>query len=122
MFIRWLRAGALLLDNGRDTGGGPPKSAERPECRVSGGGIVDTLDRIRALIAKEFNLNEADLRPDSRLEDFGLDSLAVIEFMFTLESEFDIVLSEERERIQTLGDIVQMVDRLRQERAAGSAS
>ena len=86
------------------------------------GDIVDTLDRIRALIAKEFNLNEADLRPDSRLEDFGLDSLAVIEFMFTLESEFDIVLSEERERIQTLGDIVQMVDRLRQERAAGSAS
>lgn len=81
---------------------------------------MDTFERIRALIAKEFNLNEADLRPDSRLEDFGLDSLAVIEFMFTLESEFNIVLSEEREQIQTLGDIVQMVERLRKETASGS--
>lgn len=82
---------------------------------------MDTFERIRALIAKEFNLNEADLKPDSKLEDFGLDSLAVIEFMFTLESEFNIVLSDEREQIQTLGDIVQMVDRLCAESGKGSA-
>jgi acyl carrier protein len=83
---------------------------------------VDTYERIRALIAKEFNLNEADLKPDSKLEDFGLDSLAVIEFMFTLESEFNIVLSDEREQIQTLGDIVQMVDRLCAASGKGGAS
>lgn len=73
---------------------------------------MSTYERIRGLIAKEFNLNEADLKPESKLEDFGLDSLSVIEFMFTLETEFDIVLSEEREQIQTLQDIVNMVDRL----------
>lgn len=83
---------------------------------------MDTYERIRALIAKEFNLNEADLKPDSKLEDFGLDSLAVIEFMFTLESEFNIVLSDEREQIQTLGDIVQMVDRLCAAPGKGGAS
>lgn len=83
---------------------------------------MDTFERIRALIAKEFNLNEADLTPESKLEDFGLDSLAVIEFMFTLESEFNIVLSDEREQIQTLGDIVQMVDRLCAESGKGAAS
>jgi acyl carrier protein len=83
---------------------------------------VDTYERVRALIAKEFNLNEADLKPESKLEDFGLDSLAVIEFMFTLESEFNIVLSDEREQIQTLSDIVQMVDRLRAESGKGESS
>jgi acyl carrier protein len=84
--------------------------------------VDDTYERVRKLIAKEFNLNEADLEPDSKLEDFGLDSLSVIEFMFTLETEFDIVLSEEREKIQTLSDIVQMVDRLREAKESGSVA
>ncbi|MCL6555343.1 MAG: acyl carrier protein [Burkholderiales bacterium] len=83
---------------------------------------METYERIRSLIAKEFNINEADLKPDSRLEDFGLDSLSVIEFMFTLESEFDIVLSEEREKIETLQDIVNMVDRLLAAKQAGGSA
>lgn len=72
---------------------------------------MDTYERIRALIVKEFDLDEAKLKPESKLEDFGLDSLSVIEFMFTLENEFDITLSEEREEVKTLADIVNMVDR-----------
>ncbi len=57
-------------------------------------------------------MSEADLQPESSLETLGLDSLSVIEFMFVLEDEFKIKLSDERVEIKTVQDIVTLVDRL----------
>jgi acyl carrier protein len=63
-------------------------------------------------MAENFELNEAELQPDRQLETLGLDSLSVIEFMFVLEDEFKIKLSDERVEIKTIQDIVTIVDRL----------
>ncbi len=63
-------------------------------------------------MAENFELNEAELLPDRQLETLGLDSLSVIEFMFVLEDEFKIKLSDERVEIKTIQDIVTIVDRL----------
>ena len=63
-------------------------------------------------MAENFELNEAELQPDRQLETLGLDSLSVIEFMFVLEDEFKIKLSDERVEIKTVQDIVTLVDRL----------
>ncbi len=57
-------------------------------------------------------MSEADLQPERSLETLGLDSLSVIEFMFVLEDEFKIKLSDERVEIKTVQDIVTLVDRL----------
>ncbi len=63
-------------------------------------------------MAENFEMSEADLQPESSLETLGLDSLSVIEFMFVLEDEFKIKLSDERVEIKTVQDIVTLVDRL----------
>ena len=57
-------------------------------------------------------MSEAELQPERALETLGLDSLSVIEFMFVLEDEFKIKLSDERVEIKTIQDIVSLVDKL----------
>ncbi len=63
-------------------------------------------------MAENFEMSESELQPDRSLETLGLDSLSVIEFMFVLEDEFKIKLSDERVEIKTVQDIVTLVDRL----------
>ncbi len=63
-------------------------------------------------MAENFEMSEADLQPERSLETLGLDSLSVIEFMFVLEDEFKIKLSDERIEIKTINDIVTLVDKL----------
>ena len=48
------------------------------------------------------------------MRDLNLDSLAVMDFMLTLEDRFDIVISLERvAEVETLDDLVNVVDLLR---------
>jgi len=46
------------------------------------------------------------------LESFGIDSLDKIEFLFSLEDEFRIKIPESEVKIDTVQDVVNMVDRL----------
>lgn len=79
---------------------------------------TNTLARIQAVIAEELDNAAADLRPERRLEELGLDSLAVIEIMFRLEEIFDVRMGDERVPIKTIQDIVDNVDILLREREA----
>lgn len=79
---------------------------------------TNTLARIQAVIAEELDNAAADLRPERRLEELGLDSLAVIEIMFRLEEIFDVRMGDERVPIKTIQDIVDNVDILLCEREA----
>ncbi len=48
------------------------------------------------------------------MRDLNLDSLAVMDFMLTLEDRFDIVISLEKvAEVETLDDLVGVVDQLR---------
>ncbi len=49
-------------------------------------------DRILQIIAAQALIDPADLRLDARPEDIGLDSLGLVEAIFALEEEFDIVI------------------------------
>lgn len=73
---------------------------------------MSTLQTIQRMIAEQFELKSADLVPEATLESLGLDSLAVIEFMFNIEDEFKIKLSNELlEHIKTLQDVVDIIDK-----------
>ena len=63
-------------------------------------------------MVEQFELKLEDLSPGAQLESLGLDSLSVIEFMFKLEDELKIKLSDERVELKTIQDIVNFVDRL----------
>ena len=73
---------------------------------------MSTLHTIQRMMAEQFELKEEYLVPDAQLESLGLDSLSVIEFMFNIEDEFKIKLTDERVEIKTVQDIVSIVDRL----------
>jgi acyl carrier protein len=67
---------------------------------------MDTLGRIRQLAAKEFSINPDGLDPSAPLETLGIDSLSFIEFMFKVEEEFGVTVSDEDlKSIKTLADL-----------------
>ena len=67
---------------------------------------MDTLARIRELAAKEFSLDTDKLDPKAPLDTLGIDSLSFIEFMFKVEEEFGVSVSDEDLKgIKTLGDL-----------------
>ncbi len=56
---------------------------------------MQTLDRIKELAIKELALDPGKLDPNAPLADLGVDSLTFIEFMFKVEDEFGIKVSDE---------------------------
>lgn len=51
---------------------------------------LSVMDRIRAIIAEQAMLDLADVTPEARLSDLGLDSLGLVESLFAIEEAFDI--------------------------------
>jgi acyl carrier protein len=71
---------------------------------------MDTLARIKDLACKEFSLDAAALDPAAPLDTLGIDSLSFIEFMFKVEEEFGVSVSDEDlKSIRTLRDLEQHV-------------
>ena len=67
---------------------------------------MDTLERIRELAAKEFSIDPSGVDPNAPLESLGIDSLSFIEFMFKVEEEFGVSVSDEDLKgIKTLADL-----------------
>jgi acyl carrier protein len=67
---------------------------------------MDTLARIKDLAAKEFSIDPSRLDPNAQLDTLGIDSLSFIEFMFKVEEEFGVSVSDENLKgIKTLGDL-----------------
>lgn len=80
--------------------------------------IVDTLSKVQSMLSQEYDLPLDRLNPEQSLAELGIDSLTTIEFMFKLEDEFSISLSEERGSFRTVRDISILVDAVRQKNAA----
>jgi acyl carrier protein len=55
-----------------------------------------TFDAVAAVLVEKFHVEAAGLQPESTLESLGLDSLALMEFVFAVEDRFDVRIPEER--------------------------
>jgi acyl carrier protein len=67
---------------------------------------MDTLERIRELAAKEFSIDPSGIDANAPLDSLGIDSLSFIEFMFKVEEEFAVSVSDEDlKAIKTLADL-----------------
>jgi acyl carrier protein len=75
-----------------------------------------TIECLRMIIARDFEVDPQLLRSDVQLKDLAIDSLGVIEIMFAVEEEFSITVPPEppnaRTPINTLDDLVRYIDRL----------
>ena len=67
---------------------------------------MDTLPRIKELAVKEFSIDPSGLDPAAPLDQLGIDSLSFIEFMFKVEEEFGVSVSDDDlKNIKTLADL-----------------
>ena len=56
----------------------------------------DIYPTIVQILVDQFHLDTARIRPDAALEELGLDSLALMEFVFALEDRFQLRIPEDR--------------------------
>ncbi len=75
--------------------------------------MSDSLHELQSLIARQFGVPEEKLDPQSTLEAFGLDSLAVIELIFNIEDHYGIKMPEDGPKIATLAELASWVDDVR---------
>lgn len=71
-----------------------------------------TYDRVKALFIDKFDLKEDALTKEATLESMGLDSLDKIEFMFNIEDEFKIAFPERKVEINTVKDVIDVIEKL----------
>ncbi len=71
-----------------------------------------TFEKVTQFLAEQLGIDESSIKPESKIiDDLKADSLDVVELLMTLEEEFNIVVSEEdASKLQTVGDIVKLID------------
>lgn len=71
---------------------------------------TEKLARIRQLALEEFSLDAAKLDPHAPLDQVGIDSLAFIEFMFKVEDQFGVSVSDEELRgVKCFADLERLI-------------
>ena len=77
---------------------------------------MSTLDTLRGLLHTDFDVPVEKLERGATLEDLEIDSLRMIEILFSVEETFKITVSadqaELRARLKTFGDLVDYIDSL----------
>jgi len=73
---------------------------------------MSTSERLKKLFIENLELREDVLSPEVTLEGLGLDSLDKIEFMFAIEDEFKIKVPERDVKINTIQDLIDIIDKL----------
>jgi acyl carrier protein len=58
--------------------------------------MEDTLDRVRAIVARHLNVSPDQVGDDTPLSELGLDSLAALEVAFEVEEAFHISIPDNR--------------------------
>jgi acyl carrier protein len=77
---------------------------------------MTTIERLRELLHRDFQLPADRLTPEARLEELEIDSLRMIEILFSVEEAFGITVpadqAEIKARVQTFGDLAAYIDEL----------
>ena len=73
---------------------------------------MDALEKVKKLIAEQFDVEEDDISEDSSItDDLGADSLDVVDLVMAIQDEFNIEIPEDEvENIKTVGDIVKYIE------------
>ncbi len=69
-------------------------------------------DRVREIISSQLDVEEDSITMDSDiLEDFGADSLDLVDLVMSFEDEFGVeVPDDEVEKFHTVGDVVKYLE------------
>ena len=81
-----------------------------------------TFDVLCEVLAKDHDLDVGSLTPDTPLAELTIDSLALIELIFTLEDRFNVVADNVPADLPTLGSVADYIDGLRSRAADTGAA
>jgi len=77
---------------------------------------MNTFERLQQILHKDFDLPMEKLQREATLEDLEIDSLRMIEILFSVEEAFGITVqaeqSELRTKLKTLGDLADYIGTL----------
>jgi len=76
---------------------------------------ADLANRIQSLIAEHFGIDLNTLTPQTQIAGLGIDSLAMIEFMFEMEEKFNIRMADSRAPLVTVANVISEIERAVQE-------
>ena len=81
---------------------------------------MSTFDRVKKVVVEQLDVNEDEVTPQaSFVDDLGADSLDVVDLVMGLEEEFDIEIpDEDAEKIQTVGQAIDHIERAVNEKSA----
>lgn len=74
---------------------------------------MSSLKELQDLIQEKYGLDPATLDPNTSMRGSGIDSLALVEFLFEVEDRYGISVPEEHSNIDTLAELAAVVDQLR---------
>ena len=74
---------------------------------------MSSLKELQELIQQKYGIEPSALDPNASIREAGLDSLALVEFLFAVEDQFHISLPDRQGEIDTLADLATLVDGLR---------
>jgi acyl carrier protein len=78
---------------------------------------MSSLAELQQVIHKKYGIEPSQLDPHASMREHGIDSLALVEFLFEVEDTFKVSL-ESNPDIDTLADLAKLIDELRAAQAA----
>ena len=67
-------------------------------------------EKLAKYAAKQLEIDESEISPDSTFESLGIDSLDVVEMIMDLETELGVELEMEDQKIATFQDLADFVE------------
>lgn len=73
---------------------------------------MDVEDKVKAIVSEQLEVSQDSLTTETTFEEIDADSLDIVELVMALEEEFDLEISDQEiEDIQTLGDIINYIEK-----------
>lgn len=76
--------------------------------------MSDTLERVKNIIVERLEVDPKEVTLEAGIkEDLGADSLDVVDLIMEFEQEFDLdeIKDEDAEKIATVGDVVEYIEK-----------
>ncbi len=73
---------------------------------------MSTLTELQALIEKKYGLGPDKLDPHANMRESGVDSLALVEFLFDIEEKYELSIPENDTQVENLAGLAALIDSL----------
>jgi acyl carrier protein len=78
--------------------------------------VMATFDKVKEIVVEQLGVDASEVNIDSTfIDDLGADSLDIVELIMAFEEEFNVEIPDEvAEKIKTVKDAVELIDKAKQ--------